>query len=152
MKYKNNPFNIRRGSSHWLGSISNQGDQFESFDTLEHGIRAFFIILRTYSTKYGRNTIRSIITRFAPPSENNVERYINYVCERTNMAPDDMLTSWLDYIPLAQSMALFESSSIVPFVTLYNVWTYYHIENKSFPSHGIIKPIHECETFNDLPF
>lgn len=155
MKYKNNPFNIRKGSSRWLGSISKQGDKFESFDTLEHGIRAFFIIMRSYSIKYGRNTIRSIITRFAPPSENNVDAYINFISNAIKKAPDDQLKSCLDYIALAKFMAFYESRTHIPRVTIIEVWIFYHISNKSFPlvkGHFKKVAVSKCETTDDLPF
>lgn len=40
------------------------------------------VTLRTYVCKYGLRTVREIITRWAPPQDNNdTERYIKYVTE-----------------------------------------------------------------------
>lgn len=72
----NNPLNIRVGNS-WKGEVSHSTDKsFEQFQTMEYGIRAGFIILRKYIKKYGRNTIRKIISAWAPSNENNTESYI----------------------------------------------------------------------------
>lgn len=133
MKYKNNPFNIRKGASRWLGSISKKGDAFESFDTLEHGVRAFFIILRTYALKYGRCTPRSIITRFAPSSENDVDSYIKFVCDYCNSSPDDVLHTASQYYVLAFAMAYYESKTKLTYGLVFDVWKYYHIRNDKFP-------------------
>lgn len=133
MKYKNNPFNIRKGSSRWLGSISKKGDAFETFDTLEHGVRAYLVIMRSYALKYGRYTPRSIITRFAPPSENNVDNYINFVCSYMAISPDTPLSSAMDYFYLACAMAWYESHTFLFTGQVESVWSYYHIQTSKFP-------------------
>lgn len=134
MKKQNNPFNIRRGRSRWLGSISSTDDKFEQFDTLEHGVRAFFIIMRTYALKYNIRTIRGIVTRFAPPSDNNpTEEYIKFVCRRIGHLPDDELKTKYDYIALAVAMADFETGTFILYKTPFHVWDYYHIEKNGFP-------------------
>ena len=54
----NNPGNIRRGSSRWLGLSPLQSDsEFCQFDTLTYGIRALLVLLRSYYNKYHCNTI-----------------------------------------------------------------------------------------------
>ncbi|WP_338805152.1 structural protein [Xenorhabdus griffiniae] len=74
-----NPGNIRHGDK-WQGLCSRQTDQsFCQFIAPEYGIRAMIVIIRNYERKYGLNTIRQIITRWAPPSENDTESYISYV-------------------------------------------------------------------------
>ena len=42
----------------------------------------------TYYNKYSLKTIRGVISRWAPPSENNTENYINIVAGRTGFSPD----------------------------------------------------------------
>lgn len=75
-----NPLNIRRSSDKWQGLTKVQLDPaFFQFESDFYGFRAAFKVLYTYFTKYGCNTIRKIITRWAPPSENNTERYISGV-------------------------------------------------------------------------
>ena len=53
---------------------------------MEYGYRAIFVILRTYITKYNLTTVGEIITRWAPPSENNTLGYIKAVCKHTGLA------------------------------------------------------------------
>lgn len=76
----NNPLNIRISNNKWKGKVVPSKDPlFETFESWQYGIRAAFIIIRTYINKYNLKTVGSIIKRFAPPVENNVENYISYV-------------------------------------------------------------------------
>lgn len=84
----NNPLNIRQGNV-WLGEVEHPDDpEFEQFCTMEYGLRAAFVILRRYIRHYGHDTIRSIISTWAPSSENNTKAYIIQVCTRMKMAAD----------------------------------------------------------------
>ena len=75
----NNPGNIRKGND-WQGERSRQTDrEFEQFSTPEYGIRALAKILLAYERKHGLNTVRTLITRWAPPNENNTDAYANAV-------------------------------------------------------------------------
>lgn len=88
----NNPLNIRISNANWIGKLSHNSDKaFEQFDTMEHGIRAGFIILRTYIRKYNLRSIHKIIYRWAPPKENNTVAYIKTVCQRSGIEPDTEL-------------------------------------------------------------
>jgi hypothetical protein len=54
--------------------------EFVQFKSLEYGWRAaFYLLTRTYYHKYRLYTIRGIISRWAPSSENNTEAYVNHV-------------------------------------------------------------------------
>ena len=55
---------------------------------MQYGFRAALKLLRTYYTKYGCITIRQIICRWAPETENQVEAYIKTVCRITQMGAD----------------------------------------------------------------
>ena len=62
------------------------------FKSLEYGWRAaFYLLTRTYYHKYRLYTIRTIIRRWAPSSENNTEAYIANVSRLTGIAPDEPL-------------------------------------------------------------
>lgn len=79
MRYKNNPANIRYSQfNYWQGMIKPLNG-FCQFTDIEYGLRAFIIVLRTYIYKYGLTSVKDIITRFAPASENDTSRYIRYV-------------------------------------------------------------------------
>lgn len=92
----NNPLNIVKGNS-WKGERANQTDKrFEEFESMAMGLRAGFILLRNYiegtktrPTKF--NTIRKIIARWAPPSENYTQRYIDNVCKWSGLLPDEVV-------------------------------------------------------------
>lgn len=89
----NNTGNIRIGNQAWQGKIADNTDTvFEQFDTMEHGIRALMIILRTYMAKYKCDTIEKIIRRFAPSNENDTEAYIENVVRHTGFSRKEKLT------------------------------------------------------------
>lgn len=73
----NNPGNIEDNGTPWRGRIGDDG-RFIIFDKPENGIRAIARTLDTYSNKYGINTLDRILSRWAPPSENNTEAYIRH--------------------------------------------------------------------------
>ena len=103
----NNPLNIRRGKSHWQGETPQPplgGAPFCKFESVEWGLRAAFILLRTYRNKYKAVCIRDIITRWAPPSENDTEKYIQNVCLWTGFGGLQRLTEE-DWPKLVQAMA-----------------------------------------------
>ena len=70
-----NPLNIRKSKDQWKGLAEAQNDRaFVQFKSLEWGWRAaFYLLTRTYYHKYRLYTIRTIIRRWAPASENNTE-------------------------------------------------------------------------------
>ena len=83
----NNPLNIRIGNT-WLGERQNPTDPaFEEFVTIEYGLRAAFCILRRYIRRYHKQTVPDIVSTWAPASENNTQRYIDIVCQRSGITP-----------------------------------------------------------------
>lgn len=87
----NNPGNIRLSrTSRWLGEVRPSGDPlFCRFETPAWGYRAMFQLLCNYVRRYGLDTLRGMISRWAPPTENDTESYIRFVCDRAEMGPDD---------------------------------------------------------------
>lgn len=72
----NNPGNIRKDGTHWKGEVEPSRDAaFKQFESMAWGYRAMFKCLNTYSRKYGLDTIRKMISRWAPPSENDTDPY-----------------------------------------------------------------------------
>ena len=82
----NNPLNMEPGG--WNGEIGNDG-RFAIFDTMANGIRAPCKNFIVYHDKYGIDTVRGIVNRWAPPSENDTENYIHFVCHILTLQPDD---------------------------------------------------------------
>lgn len=93
----NNPLNIRKGNN-WKGERQNPTDKsFEEFVSMEYGIRAGFVLLRNYITGYSGktapfDTVRKIVKRWAPPSENATQKYIDFVSKDMNVSPDMKLS------------------------------------------------------------
>lgn len=105
----NNPLNIRRGATPWMGEVKwierktgvNADDSeavareydrtFCQFDNMAHGWRATFLLLKKYINVYKCNTIRKIITRWAPPNENYTDMYIGNVVFHSCTEADTVL-------------------------------------------------------------
>ena len=63
---------------------------FVQFKSLEYGWRAaFYLLTRTYYHKYRLYTIRGIVSKWAPPNENNTKAYIANVSRLTGIDPDE---------------------------------------------------------------
>lgn len=80
----NNPLNIRKNPNNkWQGAVKGNDPEFETFANYVYGVRAAFIIIRNYlkNPKLPAKTIAGIISRWAPPSENNTAAYISRVCQ-----------------------------------------------------------------------
>ena len=78
----NNPGNIRVSKALWVGKVDeglSKDKSFEQFKKYWHGVRALIVILRSYYNKHNLTTIEQIITRWAPPKENDTKSYINQV-------------------------------------------------------------------------
>ena len=105
-----NPLNIRIGNK-WKGLKTPTTDgTFDQFISVYGGYRAAFIILRNYIRKYKCNTVRKIISRFAPSSENNTAAYIKTVCMKTGYKPDkELKPTYDDLAKLVYAMAWVES-------------------------------------------
>lgn len=86
----NNPGNIRWGDN-WLGLKKDgkkQDPSFCVFTSPAYGIRALAKLLKNYQQLYRLNTPRKIISRYAPPNENQTLAYINSVSQQLGITPD----------------------------------------------------------------
>ena len=116
----NNPLNIRRSGDKWQGLKTLQEDkEFFQFETIEWGWRAAFVILcKTYYGKYKLRTIRDIVSRWAPPKENNTEAYIRHVSDYTGIGPDrdlgDPQTHPTNWLLIGYAMAVMENGKTLP--------------------------------------
>ena len=92
-----NPGNIETGQG-FRGEVGSDG-RFAKFDTDFNGIRAIGVDLLT---KYYRGlvTVRSIISTWAPPGENNTEAYIHAVCMELGV----LASTWL-HLPESDVLA-----------------------------------------------
>lgn len=92
----NNPLNIRKGNN-WKGERKVQTDKaFEEFETLQFGLRAGLKLIRNQISGFNGsrpkfNTIGKLIKVWAPPSENQTLRYIDFVCQAVGKQPFDII-------------------------------------------------------------
>lgn len=107
-----NPGNIRRSQVRYKGEVRPSRDpEFKEFESLAWGYRAIFVLLDTYRIRYGIDTIRGMISRWAPPSENQTDAYIRAVVRRTGIAEEQPLDTRdrRTMIPLAAAISRVEN-------------------------------------------
>ncbi len=108
----NNPGNIRLSKVRYKGEVHPSRDPaFKQFETLAWGYRAIFMLLDLYRRRYGLQTIRQMISRWAPPIENHTQAYIRAVAGMTGIDPDQPLDtrSARDMIPLVAAISQVEN-------------------------------------------
>lgn len=114
---KNNPFNIRYSSlNHWIG-LEGETKGFCDFDSRYHGLRAGIILLRNYVYRKNLDTVKKVVERFAPPSENNTSVYIHYVshvllssgCSSTSLVNEFDLKNDMTFYYLCKAICFFET-------------------------------------------
>lgn len=89
----NNPGNIRADGTAWEGlATPNSDGTFFIFKDATYGIRAIARILSNYVSNDGvASTVTGLISRWAPPSENDTASYINDVANQIGVGPDDVI-------------------------------------------------------------
>ena len=105
----NNPLNIRwYAINNWVGQVGKDEAGFCIFDKPENGLRAAFILLRK-----GPRTVKEIVERWAPPSENDTQAYIYFVCKRLGVRPDEYIGLTVDdtMVALAKAIVRFENGA-----------------------------------------
>ena len=106
---KNNPLNIRKSSVKFLGEIEST-NAFKDFINREFGYRQAFRNINAYITQYKVDTLEGIINRWAPPTENDTEGYIQFVTNKTNFKRDKIfIKSDADLIDLVYGMSWIEN-------------------------------------------
>lgn len=109
-----NPGNIRRSRVRYRGEIHPSRDpDFKQFESMEWGYRAMFILLDTYRVRYGLDTLRRMISRYAPPEENHTALYIEAVCDRTDIGADEKIDTRdrATMVPVVAAMSQIENGS-----------------------------------------
>lgn len=96
----NNPGNLRMTGINWKGKVptaQNTDGSFEQFRDADGipghvwGIRAMLMDIRGDIFKDGLDTVRKLITSYAPPSENNTTAYIEAVAASIGKSADAKL-------------------------------------------------------------
>jgi hypothetical protein len=101
----NNPGNIRHSNQAWVGMADKQPDkEFVTFRSIAYGYRALIKTLRTYRILHQCITVKEMITRWAPPTENDTAAYIRAVCQDMQV-PESYPVSENDRAALVQLAA-----------------------------------------------
>lgn len=104
-----NPLNIRYSpANHWLGQhpTAPNARGFCRFISFDHGYRAAIVLMKTYIERRGCHTPRAIVTRWAPPTENDTEIYLACVCGRSGLDADERIdTNGIQIARLVAAMA-----------------------------------------------
>lgn len=91
----NNPGNIDYNPlNKWKGlnpKTKELDSRFCVFISPEYGLRALMILLRNYDNKYGLNSVRQIINRWAPTHENNTSAYMEHVAKMMGVKVNECL-------------------------------------------------------------
>ena len=114
---KNNPFNIRwNPRNQWKGLSQNPVNKgFCNFKDIKFGIRAAAYLLIVSYRKKGIKTYGEIIKRFAPPFENDTDKYIQFVCDSMKVFPFDGPTTRIRYAHLLHYMSIYEGNRVEVF-------------------------------------
>lgn len=135
----NNPLNIDyynskgQKANNWKGLVGvGEDGRFCLFQDLVYGYRAALVLLR--GTGYigkGLDTIRKIITKFAPENENNTAGYIARVSQQTGIDPDEPIArNDKDKLTrIVYAMSIVENGTIGPKPWQENIKEVYNLPN-----------------------
>ena len=126
-----NPGNIRQSKTRYKGERRPSRDsEFKEFESIAYGYRAMFVLLDTYSRRYGLCTIRQMLNRYAPPSENFTEGYIRFVSAKTGIAPDEIINSRAarDMVPIVAAMSQIENGKPAVIADVHRGWELFETE------------------------
>ena len=126
-----NPGNIRQSKTHYKGERHPSRDsEFKEFESMAYGYRAMFVLLDTYSRRYGLCTIRQMLNRYAPPVENFTEGYIRFVSEKTGIAPDEIINTRAarDMVPVVAAMSQIENGKPAVMADVHRGWELFETE------------------------
>ncbi len=119
----NNPLNLRPSYANgkpekWQGMTNHNVGGFMQFSNTIFGLRAATIDIAG-DIKKGKNTLRKLISEFAPSSENNTAAYIANVSKSTGFAPDEILTPNEDTLTriIKAKLVVENGSSVLNFVS-----------------------------------
>lgn len=120
----NNPGNIRRSKVRYEGEAPSADVSFKAFESMAYGYRAIFVLLDSYRRKYGLCTIRQMLNRYAPPSENFTEGYVRYVVAQTGIAPDESLDTLSphDMVPFVAAISKIENGVAARMADVWAGW------------------------------
>ena len=114
----NNPLNIRHSADLWQGARRVQTDKsFVQFESMAYGYRAAWKTLESYWKHFKSVrqpfTVRNIISRWAPPTENDTEAYVRTVLGLTSLGGKENLPRPFTGIALEKLVRLIIAMTVV---------------------------------------
>jgi hypothetical protein len=107
-----NPGNIRQSDDDWLGLSTHQSDpEFFQFVSAEFGIRAMARVLMNYQTVHKLDTVRQLVSRWAPMHENPTDNYAAFVAQRVGVKPDQPIVVTHHLTALVNAIIEFENGN-----------------------------------------
>lgn len=107
-----NPGNVRYTGEAWQGLTGQDDKGFCQFGSVDMGARCMVKLLRNYAKLHGKDTVRDVITRYAPSVENDTKSYINVVSHRMGVPADqklNLVTDAENLTSLAYNMHIHEA-------------------------------------------
>ncbi len=126
-----NPGNIRLSPTRFKGETEKSNDSaFKQFRDMAWGYRAMFVVLNTYRTKWGLTTISQMIGRWAPPTENDTDKYIQAVSHLSNLDPDTPIDTHQSVVmmPLVAAMSQVENGQKADWALIERGWELYIVD------------------------
>ena len=115
-----NPGNIRmppkklEDKDKFIGELRPSRDKsFRTFVNMAYGYRAMHYLLRRYKNSYQLNTLEQMISRWAPPTENQTDAYIDFVAKRSGIGRDQIVdvSNMTVMCRIVEAMAKMENGS-----------------------------------------
>ncbi|RCX07056.1 structural protein [Marinomonas foliarum] len=113
-----NPMNVVKTNIAWDGKVQGDDPTFETFKSYSYGIRAGAKLLVNYQALHGINTVRGLISRYAPAHENPTNAYIQSVASAAGVDADEPITVKEKLPELVKAIINFEIGA-VPFSSWY---------------------------------
>ena len=140
----NNPLNIRHSKDQWQGASIPQTDKdFVQFKTMAYGYRAAWRTLHTYYKRLRDRkklfTVENIISRWAPPTENDTKAYIRSVLKlssiggKENLLPPSNPLGYSKLSRLIAAMTVMENGIRMPQVDTEAIYQGYKL---AFPENA----------------
>lgn len=126
----NNPLNIRYSRNNtWIGKVMpNTDGAFEQFQSMAYGYRAALYLIRKYIAS-GATTIQAIVSKWAPETENNTQRYIQRVCNTTGYQPTTTINAYNkeQMCRLVYAMAIVENGNVAGYPDMQTIEQGYNL-------------------------
>ena len=127
-----NPGNIRRSATRYRGEVVPSRDRaFKEFESMAWGYRAMFMLLDSYRRRHRLGTLRQMLSRYAPPTENFTDGYIRFVSRTAGVDADKTLDtrSPRDMVPIVAAMSQIENGKRAVMADVHAGWNIFAEEH-----------------------